>query len=302
MANLKKDITNHLIGRGFNEILTIPMIDVRVTDSGSKKAVRLLNSMTAELNAMRTDLADGMLRIIASNFNNLGKDISLRLFETGRVFEDKGNTFEEREFLMFALAGRNDGRTIYEKDRRYDLYDIKGEAEMLLSKLNIETFGLFYYTDNQFGGVRIDVGLNNTVVGNINKADKNLLKAYDIDSDVFFCRFFVDELKNQIRTSSMFVPITKFPTVKRDIALVVDADTRYEDVAGVLKESGGMLLKSVELIDVYQGEQVGDGKKSIAFSLEFASPERTLTDAETNDAMKKIIKSLQAKAGATLRS
>lgn len=300
MYGLKSSISSHLIGRGFNEILTIPMTDSSV-DNGEHK-VRLQNSMTAELNSMRTDLTEGMLRIIAANFNNSGKDLSLRLFEAGKVFEDQGSKFLEREQLIFALSGKSDGLSFYNSGRSFDLTDIKGEAEMLLAKLNIETFALFYYNDNQFGGLRIDVGLNDSIAGNINKADKRILKNFGIESDVYFCRFYLDELLKHTGLPKIYRPVTKFPSVKRDIALVVEKSTNFDILSNVLKESGGKLLRNFELIDIYEGEQVGEGKKSYAFSLDFVSDEKTLTDEETNNALEKILSDLKKKAGATLRS
>lgn len=302
LSALKKQITEHLVGRGFNEIISTPLIDIRDSEGTNINAVKLENSMTAELNAMRTDLSKGLMKIISYNFNNLGKDISLKLFETGKVFADKGSLIEERECLIIGLSGRNDGKIFYEAERQFDLSDIKGEVEMLLSKLNLENFGLFYYNDNQFGGIRIDVGLDDNLLCNIYKADNNILKRFDIESDVYYCQFFLDEIAKSIKPKSNYKRITRFPSVKRDIALVVDMQTSYETLENVLRSSGSKILRSFELIDVYEGEQVGSSKKSITFSLEFASDEKTLTDAETNDALKKIIRDLQNEAGANLRS
>ena len=191
---------------------------------------------------------------------------------------------------------------LYDGERRFELSDIKGGVNMLLSKLNLENFGLIYYNDNQFGGIRIDVGLDDCLLGNIYKADSNLLKKFDIESDVYFCQLFLDEISKNLKDKSNFKEISKFPSVKRDIALVVDKSTSYESLESVLNISGSKLLKSFDLIDVYEGEQVGSSKKSLTFSLEFASDDKTLTDAETNEALKKIMKDLQNKAGAILRS
>ncbi|MGB3017141.1 MAG: phenylalanine--tRNA ligase subunit beta [Ignavibacteria bacterium] len=302
LLSIKSLITDHLVGRGFNEIISTPLTDVRNSDSSNVNAVRLENSMTTELNGMRTGLSNGLMKIISFNINNLGKDVSIKLFEVGKVFADKSNVIEERDCLIFGISGRYDGRILYDGERRFELSDIKGEVNMLLSKLNLENFGLIYYNDNQFGGIRIDVGLDDCLLGNIYKADSNLLKKFDIESDVYFCQLFLDEISKNLKDKSNFKEISKFPSVKRDIALVVDKSTSYESLESVLNISGSKLLKSFDLIDVYEGEQVGSSKKSLTFSLEFASDDKTLTDAETNEALKKIMKDLQNKAGAILRS
>ncbi len=303
MALLKKTINEHLIGRGFNEIITTPLMDFATAgEDVDGSIVRLENTMTAELNAMRSGMSDGLMKVIAHNFNNIGKDISIKLFEIGKVFLDKGNAFEERDCLIFGISGRNDGKLFYNGQEKFDLSHMKGEAEMLLSKLNLENIGLIYYNDNQFGGVRIDVGLNNTHLGNINKADKKLLHKYDIDSDAFYCQFFLDEIAKNLKPVANFKQITKFPSVKRDIALIVDKLTTYQSVEKIFEANLGKLINSFDLIDIYEGEQIDVNKKSITFSLEFSSDERTLTDTEINETMKKLLKELQAKAGAQLRS
>ncbi len=302
MKSLKRMISSHLIGRGFNEIITTPMAAGVTETSNDLKPVRLLNSITAEHNLMRIDLAEGLLSVIATNFNNCGKDISLKFFEIGRVFRDKGNSFEEKECVIFGLSGKNDGQFFYNGDRKFDLTDIRGEAEMLLSKLNVENFGLFYYNDNHFKGERIDVGLKGRVLGNIIKADKNLLDKFGIETEVYFCRFFIDELLPFAGKVNQFKEYGKFPSVKRDLALVVEKRVRFKDLIDVINRNGGGILKTVELIDIYEGPQVSEGRKSMAFTLEFASEARTLTDKETNDVVSGILKSLETETGATLRS
>ncbi len=301
IALLKKTINDHLIGRGFNEIITTPLMDIAAAEENTS-SVKLENSMTAELNAMRNGMSEGLMKVIAHNFNNIGKDISIKLFEIGKVFRDSGTSFEERECLIFGISGRNDGKLFYNGNNKFDLSYLKGEAEMLLSKLNLENIGLIYYTDNQFGGQRIDVGLNDSHLGNINKADKKQLQKFDIDSDVFYCQLFLDEIARNLKPVADFKQITKYPVVKRDIALIVDKPTAYQSVEEILKSSLGKLINSFELIDIYEGEQIDVSKKSITLSLEFSSNEKTLTDAEINETMKKLLKDLQAKAGALLRS
>ena len=302
IALLKKRINDHLIGRGFNEIITTPLIDSSETGEENSTVVKLQNSMTAELNSMRNVMNNGLLKVISHNFNKIGKDISVKLFEIGKVFSDKGTSFEERECLIFGITGRNDGKLFYSGDNKFDLSYLKGEAEMLLSKLNLENFGLIYYNDNQFGGIRIDVGLNNSHLGNINKADKKQLQKFDIDADVFYCQLFLDEIAKNLMSVSNFKQTTKFPVVKRDIALTVEKSITYGSVEDILKSCAGKLINSFELIDIYEGEQIDANKKSITFSLEFSSIEKTLTDEEINQTMKKLLKELHAKVGAELRS
>lgn len=302
MNALKSEIAKHFIGRGFNEIMTVPIVDLKQTAESGLRPVRLVNSLTAELNTMRTDLVAGMMKSVSLNFNNLGKDVSLRLFETGRVFEDNGISFSEREMLIAALAGKADGGEFYTGGRDFDFFDMKGEAGMLLSKLNLETIGLFYYNDNQFDRSEIDVCLRDAVLGKIYKADKSLLDQYDIRQDVFLLSMDLGKLLEMSLPVQTYSPISRYPSVKRDIALVVDRKTDFGVLSKALTESGGKLLRSSELIDIYEGDQIGKGKKSVAFSLVFASDDKTLTDLEVSNALDGILKKLNSLTGSELRS
>lgn len=293
-----KEITTHLIGRGFNQVLTMALVD----GSKIKNAIKLKNSNSVEMNALRTDLVNEMLTIIRNNFNNSGKDLSLKLFETGKVFSDTGKKFIEETHLILALAGKKDSPVIHGGEKSFDIFDIKGEVEMLLSKLNLENYGLFYYNDKDFGGVKIDVRLKDEVIGNIYKADSSLRNEFEIDSEVYFAEIYLDKHFKKLTNTRYFAEISKFPSVKRDLAIVIDRNISFEELKESIRESGGMMLKNLELFDMYTDEKLGKNKKSLAFSLEFGSNDKTLTDEETSSIIKKILSTLEKNFDAKLRS
>ncbi len=296
-----KLINEHLIGRGFNQIISETLIDDKKISIFQGKAIRLQNSISAEMNALRTNLTFGMMSAVRNNFNNSGKNISLKLFETGRIFFEADNSFREENRLIFALAGKKDMEMIYGGEKNFDIFDIKGEAEMFLSKLNLENYRLIYYNDKVFEGVRIGVGLNDDVIGNIYKADSMLKKAFDIDSDVYYAEFYLDKIIDKIKFTSQYRPVSKFPPVRRDIAIVVDKNVTYDDLRNSMQKSCGQMLREIELFDLYEDEKLGENKKSLAFSLEFVSDEKTMTDEETKKIMDRIIKNLEKNTGARLR-
>ncbi len=296
-----KLMTEHFIGRGFNQILTDAMIDEKKLKIFGKKPLILKNSVSAESNAMRTNLIFGMMKVIRDNFNNSGKNISLKLFESGRVFTDAGDHFKEETHLIFALSGRKDTETIYGGDKKFTIYDIKGEAEMFLSKLNLENYRLIYYNDKEFGGDRTGISLSDEIIGNIYKADSSLKKEFEIENDVFFAEFYTDKFFKKLSFELYYKPVSKFPSVRRDLAIAVDRKITYEEIRSSISKSGGNLLKKIELFDMYQDSKLGENRKSLAFSLEFISPEKTLTDDETGKVMDKIIKNLEKELSAELR-
>lgn len=296
-------ITNHLIGRGFNQIFTKTLVDFEKLRSygNDKEVVRLKNSISAGLDALRNDFTFEIFKAVRSNFFHSGKDIPIKFFEIGRVFRDGGDKFIEEERLMIVMSGRKDNVRFFSGEEWFDLFDIKGEIEMLLSKLNLENYRLFYYNDNNFDDVRIDISLNDIVIGTINKADRTMRKEFEIENDVYFGEIFLDKIKDKITYNDYYREISRYPSVKRDLAIVVSEKVTYDDLKYVIQKSGGSYIKSIELFDLYRDEKLGADKKSLAFSLEFVSVDRTLTDDETNKIMNSIIKELETEFGAKLR-
>lgn len=301
--NLFDNITNHLIGRGFQQIITNSLVDYeRLKSTGKENGViTLKNSVSSGLDAMRKDFTAEIFKVVRNNFFHSGKDIPLKFFETGRIFRDAGNRFIEEELLMIVMSGKKDINRFYSGETKFDLFDIKGEVEMLLSKLNLENYRLFYYNDNNFDGVKIDISLNDIVIGTINKADRSVRKEFEIENDVFYGEIFLDKITDKIKYNTYYREISKYPSVKRDLAIVVSNTVTYDDLKHNIYKSGGKFLKSLELFDLYMDEKIGADKKSLAFSLEFVSNEKTLTDEETNKIMVKIISDIEAKFGAKLR-
>ena len=295
-------INNHLIGRGFNQIISETLIDDKRISIFQGKSIRLMNSISAEMNALRTNLTFGMMSAIRNNFNNSGKNISLKLFESGKVFFEEGESFREESRLIIAIAGKKDMELIYGGEKDFDIFDIKGEAEMFLSKLNLENYRLIYYNDKVLEGVKTGVSLNDELIGNIYKADSTLLKAFDIDSEVFYAEFYLDKIFKKVKFGGQYKPVSKFPSVKRDIAIVVEKNITYDDIRSSMQKSGGRMLREVELFDLYEDDKLGENKKSLAFSLEFVSDEKTMTDEETKKIMDKIINNLEKNTGARLRN
>ena len=298
VQKLIKETREHFIGRGFNEILTESQLDDEKIKRFSKKLVRIENPISVEMNSMRVDLLFGMLQVIKNNINYSGKNTALKLFEIGRVFEDTGKEFKEEDRLCFALSGKNDRAAFDEHETYFDMFDIKGELEMFLSKLNLDNLGLFYYNDKD---KTIDLSLDNLLTGKIYKVGDEMLNLIDIGQDVYIAEIYLTHLYNKVDVSRFYKEISKFPIAKRDLAIVVSKEILFKDVKECIRKNGGEYLKSIRLFDIYSDEHLGSDKKSMAFSLEFSSDKRTLTDEEVNRQVNKIIDSLEIKLGVTLR-
>ena len=299
----KRKIREHFIGRGFNEIISdSQQEDSRVAKFSGQYAL-LENSASVEMNTMRVNLIYGMLNVIRNNINHSGKDIPLKLFEIGRVFEvEDGGKFTENDMLCFALSGNFDLVSFNIPERGFDIFDIKGELEILMSKLNLENFRLFYYTDGNISeNIQIDISVNDKKIGQLYKIGKELLDIFDLESSVFLCEINLDVLLDIINKDVYYREISRFPVVKRDLAFITGGDIPYDDIKDAIVKNGGKYLSEVRLFDVYSGEGIEDGKKSMAFSLNFSSIEKTLTDEEVTGQIEKIVKSLKSKLNVTLR-
>ncbi len=179
------------------------------------------------------------------------------------------------------------------------MMDIKGEMEMLMFKLNLEIYRYIYY--NKESNV-LEFKVNNEVFGMISEVETRILQLFDIKNDVYVCELDLDVLYKERKNGNIYSPVSKFPTVKRDLALIVNNDVHYSDISELLKKFGGKTLKEISLFDIYSDEKIGTNKKSIAVSLEFQSEEKTMTDDEVNNQVEKLIKNLKKELNIELRS
>ncbi|MDD5360868.1 MAG: phenylalanine--tRNA ligase subunit beta [Ignavibacteria bacterium] len=291
----------YFIGRGFNEIISYSQQDDKKISQFNVKPVLIKNPNSVLMNSMRVNLMYGMVMTVLGNINEMGKDVSLRLFEIGKVFADTGSSFSEESHLCFSVYGKRDTKSYDIKESNFDFLDIKGELGMYLAKLNIENYELIYY-NAEGGNGYFDIKSKNSVIGNIWIVNRKVFSDFDVDYEVYVVELILDSVYKLLSGGSKFSEISKFPPAKRDIAILSDKKVTFFELNNVIRESGGSRLKSVNLFDIYSDEKLGNEMKSMTFSLEFGSDEKTLTDDEVNGMIQKIIKNLNKKLGVTLRA
>lgn len=290
-------IRNYFIGRGFNEIITYTQQDEKIISEFSDDYVSIENPNSVEMNVMRVNLLHGIAGTMKLNYNRSGKDVSLKLFEFGKVFRNSRDGFSEFENLCFAISAKSDYLGFDVKEREFDIFDFKGEIEQFLTKFNLENFVLFYYyaNDNKFS----DVIINGETIGSVyflNDKDKD-----DKGQNIFAAEFNLEVLYNKYEKSIKYREINKFPPVKRDLSLVVNESLDYDRIDKSIKKNGGKNLKSIRIFDIYKDKKLGEDKKSIALSLEFNSDDKTLTDDEVNRFIDKIVSGLDKELNIKLR-
>jgi phenylalanyl-tRNA synthetase beta chain len=305
---IQSEIRDYLIGSGFNEVLAIGLQDEATLSLAGLPMVKVVNPVSAEMAALRTSLVPTALRIVQHNRNHGIKD--LRLFEIGTVYQlntDKlPNTldaYNEEERLLLVLSGYQVPVRYGSTARPVDILDLKGEVSALLSKFCLDNYRFIYYDNlESLCEPGIGIEINGTYAGSLGRVRKQITEKLDIDEEVFICEVKIRAITDGWARDRKFSSLPKFPGVTRDLAFTFEASLPQKSVEDVIREVGYPLCTNVVLFDMYIGQQTGSEKKSLAYTLEFQSPDHTLTDSEVDNALKKIVEAVQRKCNGVLRS
>ncbi len=292
-----RNIRNKMIDLGLNETLSYILVnDKEATKytTDNVETVKLLDPMTEERNTLRYSMIPSLVKIYEYNKARSQKDVSI--FEIGKGFYKKDEQYGENLKLCALMTGE---RYLSVKSKQVDFYDIKGVAEELLDYLGYAGRYSFVVKDElpkEFHPYQTaQISVNNDIVGIIGKLHPNCTK-----DNVYVLEINLDKLLEKKTGKMKYKEISKFPSVKKDLAVVIDKDITSEEIAKQIKKLAGNLLLGSKIFDVYTGENIEESKKSIAYSLEFGAADRTLTDDEINAILEKIIAGLE-KQGAIIR-
>jgi phenylalanyl-tRNA synthetase beta chain len=301
------EIRHYMMGAGFNEIMTLSLQNKESVLHSDERFVEVLNPVSGEAQCLRTNLIIGALKVV--QHNRFQGQLNLRYFEIGAVFARKGeysietlNDVNEEQRLLILLSGNNFPNIYGAYSRSVDIFDLKGEVEAFLKKFLLDKYCFISYDSHSpLTEVELGIEINGTYAGFLGKVKRSILEEFEIEGDVFVCELKFSVLYPNFHLHKKFSPLPRYPKVSRDVAFVVDQTLVQERIEKEIRESGGDLLEEVRLFDVYTGEQVGSGKKSLAYSLEFQPKEKTLTDQEIDEMMDAIIRRVEEKLGARLR-
>lgn len=294
-----RQIRNKMISLGLNETLSYILVngkEAKMYSTDEYEIVSLLDPMTEERNTLRYSIIPSLVKIYEYNKARSLKDISI--FEIGKGFAKHGEEFKEESKLCALMTGEY-GLGINHKTQ-VDFYVIKGVAEELLDYLGYGNRYSFVVKDNfpkEFHPYQTAyISVNNDIVGIIGRLHPNISK-----EPTFVMEINLDKLLDKKVGKMKFKEISKFPSVKKDIAVIIDKEKTSGEVAMAIKKAASNLLTKVELFDVYTGANIDENKKSLAYSLTFEDSKKTLTDEEINKEMEKIIEFLGKKLNAELR-
>ena len=315
-ALLQEDrIKDLLVALGLQEIMTYritsPDHEAQLYPTGQADDeatyVKLANPISTDRVAMRHRLLSGMLDVMANNARHTER---IRLFEIGPVFylapDGQDILPEEKRQLAITTTGPRMPMAWQGADREpVDFFDLKGIVEALLRGLHLADVRFEPVLHPSYHpGRTAQILAGETTVGILGQIHPVALEAFDLstDSPVLAAEIDLDALMPVMPDWTHTQPIPKFPSVSQDIAVVVDEKVSASQVLEVIHEAGGQTLRQVTLFDVYRGEQVGAGKKSLAYKLVFNSPDRTLTDEQVAKMQDRIVRRLEGRFGARLRS
>ena len=260
-------------------------------DSGLRKVVKILNPLGEELSIMRTTLIPSMLDVLSHNYNK--KNINGKFYEIGKVYwpKDDEKLPQEKSMLIIGMYGES------------DFYDVKGKVELLLQNLGIKKYEFIRETENQtfHFGKTASLIIKKKPVGILGEIHPDILERYGISEKIYICELDFDMIVSNCEIEKKFKQLPKYPSIERDMALLVSDDIMVSQIQNIIRQKGGNLIENIKLFDVYKGKQIPDGKKSVAYSIVYRAEDRTLKDEEVNIVHNGVVKEIELKLGAQLR-
>lgn len=295
-----------MVGLGCREAVTNSMVEPARAALPGVEPVTVLNPQNRELSTLRTSLVPGLLEVAARNINHGSPD--LRIFEIGRVFRrdppERPNPipgYREEERLSALLTGFTSPRQWGVERRRFDVFDLKGLLEGLAARIGLDKTSAFSYSPMKgLTGGTLAVEFHGASIGQLGSVSDETLKSFGIDQPVFV--FEVDLPALAVRKETAYRQLPRYPAVSRDVAFVLDASTPATAVERAIRKWGGELLRSADLFDLYEGDRLPPGKKSLAFTLTLRADDRTLTEAEIEAEVGRVVRGVEGETGGVLRA
>ena len=309
---LRRKLGRIMTSKGYSEAINYSFTDLHYfdklglgEDDSLRKHVAILNPLTEEQGIMRTMLLPGLLENALHNLNRQNNDFGL--FELGKVFWPQDGQDQPREITRLAgvfCGRRHAGSPVHFGVDQIDLYDVKGCAEAIMQEAAIDSYTFTtdlccpsYAVADQF----ITVKAGDNVVGAVGKINKSTLKNFGIKQDTYFIDLDVDILAIANKREISFEPLSRFPSVNWDLAVIVDVTIGAGEIAAAIEAGGFKFLKHVEIFDVYIGNPIPKGQKSVAFSINYHSETTTLSDKAVSKVHNKVINFVLKKFSGQLR-
>ncbi|MBI3040476.1 MAG: phenylalanine--tRNA ligase subunit beta [Chloroflexi bacterium] len=305
VIGLKREVRHRLAAYGFQEVITYSLTSLEILNKLSPEShplepvlLRLANPMTVEQEYLRPNLRANLLATLAANRRH--EDGTITLFELGRIYRPRTHDLpDEREVVCGLLSGSGLEKSWQGRDESLDFFAAKGVVEGLLSQLGVAASFEPGLDEGLHSSKQAAIVIGGQRPGVVGELHPRVLANFEIVGAVYLFEIDLVALLPFTTAHKMFQPVPRFPAVVRDIALVIDAGIAHQQVLDIIK--GFPLVEQVVIFDVYSGEQVPAGKKSLAYRITFQSPAHTLTDDEVNQVQEQILDELSRELGAVRR-
>jgi phenylalanyl-tRNA synthetase beta chain len=309
-VKLKNNLADYLSANGFNEIATNTLTkSAYYSEEELQSAVKMLNPLSSDLDVMRLNMLPNVLE--ALQYNNNRKLSNLKFFEFGKTYYKGEKTaagginllenYVEQSHLILGLTGNVENESWTNNNKPSNYFIIKGFVQNIFAKSKINKLEFISIEHPQFD-FAIGVFYKKKQVAIIGEINKTLTNKFDLNSPVFFVDINIDLLMEFNKTEKSFIKsVPIFPTVRRDLALLIDEIINYAQLEKIALKTESNLIKQVNVFDVYKGDKIEKGKKSYALSFMLQDENKTLTDEEIDSVMNKLIKNFEKETGAILR-
>ncbi|MFH1782004.1 MAG: phenylalanine--tRNA ligase subunit beta [Candidatus Omnitrophota bacterium] len=303
LTALKKRSKEILTRLGLNEVVTYTLTSrasIETLGISFDNVVRLQNPLSANQAFMRPTLVAEMLEVLSWNINR--RNSLVKLFEINKVYSiDRAkNEIKEKNMVSMAIFGNTPGNW-KEHSREIDFFDMKGVVEKFLVSLGVKDYKLEKGEYTIFReDMALDLKIGNIKIGSLGEVKEKTARFFDIKDKVYIAEIDFEELIDHV-IPTRFKALPKYPSMKRDISMIASNDLSAENIFNVIRAEGGGLVTSIDIFDIYKGQQIQDGKKSLAYSVEYRSDEKTLKDEDVQALHMKVQEALVKKLGVEIR-
>ncbi len=313
--HLQNIVGEQLVGCGFNEIMNNSLSKVGYyTDLNvytDESTVKVMNPLSSDLGVMRQSLLFGGLESINRNVNR--KMANIRFFEFGNCYhynkdnkneENPVKAYSEETHLGLWITGNRVERSWLHADEKSSFYELKAYVLNIFQRLGVGHGEMVAESgdNNVFGSALVLRSRNGKILAELGNVAGKLLRKADIDNEVYYADIHWDNVVAAVKKKTVtYQEISKYPSVSRDLALLVDKSVKFEEIEQIACQSAKKILKSVELFDVYEGKNLPSGKKSYAVNFVLQDDSKTLADKQIDAIMSKLVANLKSKLGAELR-
>lgn len=303
-----ESVTNSLVGAGFQEIMALSLVrgeDAKVLYN-EKRLIQLLNPLSSDLDTLRPSLLLGMLDTVARNVTR--QQENLKLFEVGNIFQRDGKAGQrcEKRQLALALTGEIEPASWLGSARTVSIFQLKGYVEAVLAAYNYPLHAIDYRREGTTAEVYVEAAslvFEEQGLGTLGVLSPKFCKRFGIKIPVYYAELDCEALEAHYRSQRVEItPPSRFPEVRRDLALLVQHSVQFAELRNLAFRTAPKLVHDVALFDVYEGKGIPEGMKSYAISFILQSAEKTLTDADIDGCMNKLVKRYKEEFNAELRS